>query len=298
MKKISKHIKRLPLLLVPILIGLQGCYEDESITLGDLPTQTAPVTNLDKFLFAEFQQKHNCMVRYKFVDRYVDDSKRVTPPDKDIVGPYMTFVRDYWAGPFYQTDAGSNELIHKHYPAEIVLIGSPMYNQDGTVTLGTADAGVRITLTEVNNFNLNNTSWIRRQLHVMQHEFTHIIHQNYDLPNGYQKISEGDYSGPAWTIKTDEEMLKLGFVTPYASNNPNEDFAELVAHILTMGADGFNAKYIDITGETDPDIIKGKLTIKEKYESAVKYYREKLNIDLENLQANAWAKITGTSQSN
>ncbi|MCG8476525.1 MAG: putative zinc-binding metallopeptidase [Cytophagales bacterium] len=295
---------KLSAVLVMLMLMLLGCKSDESVSFDPLPKQNDSNDPLDKYLYAEFQQTFNCMVRYRFVNRYVDDSKRVTPPDRSLVQPYMDFLKDHWVHPYLESGSGSETLIRKLFPAEIVLIGSPMYNLDGTVTLGTADAGVRITLTEVNDFDLENLNWKISQLHVMQHEFSHIIHQKYDLPDNYQKISEGDYTGSGWTIKDYSEMLRLGFVTPYASSDPNEDFAELVSNLLTLPESFFYERFLDINrnelgvlwaetddGNADPEVVRGKLRIQEKYEAVQKYFKEVLDIDFEMLRTNTLARL-------
>ncbi|BDD10512.1 hypothetical protein FUAX_29440 [Fulvitalea axinellae] len=282
-------------------LTLWSCEKEDSLTLDPLSEQEKPATELDQYLHDNFQKPHNCIVRYKFVNRYVDDTKRVTPADRDMVKPYMDFVKDYWISP-YTEEVNSENLIKKLFPSELVLIGSSIFNADGSRTLGTADAGVRITLTNVNDMNLASTNWIAGQLHTMQHEFTHIVHQRYDLPDGYQKLSEGDYTGASWIIQDHEETLPLGFVTPYASNNPNEDFAELVSHILTMDAQTFSDRYLDITKDENGQapaegssvslaVIEGKLLIKQKYDMTFKYFQEELNIDLGTLRDRALGKI-------
>ena len=48
------------------------------------------------------------------------------------------------------------------YPAEIVLLGGLIFNDDGTVTLGTADAGAQITFTNVNAVDPNDEAWVER----------------------------------------------------------------------------------------------------------------------------------------
>ena len=49
-------------------------------------------------------------------------------------------------------------------PAEIVFLGGLIYNGDGTVTLGTADAGAQITFTNVNDIDPEDESWRALQL--------------------------------------------------------------------------------------------------------------------------------------
>src|SRR5690606_30477909 len=171
-------------------------------------------------------------VRYRFVDRYVDRTKRVTPPKLDVVQPMLEFLTDFWIKPFTDV-ANGNRFFKGHVPAEIILVGSPMFNNDGTVTLGTADAGARITLTEVNFIDVDDQDWVFRQLGTIYHEFAHIVHQRYNLPSGFQDVSpEGYTSAGSWYNLTEEQALQRGYVSPYATSSYNEDFAEIVAFLL------------------------------------------------------------------
>ena len=106
-----------------------------------------------------------------------------------------------------------------------------MYNDDGTVTLGTADAGARITLTDVNSIDLDDQEWLYLQLNVIYHEFAHIVHQRYNLPTNWQHISpEGYTSVGSWYTLSDEEALQRGFVTNYATSRIiMRTYAEMVA---------------------------------------------------------------------
>ncbi len=94
------------------------------------------------------------------------------------------------------------------------MIGSPIYNNDGTITLGTADAGARITLTVVNDIDENDHEWVFQQLHTIYHEFAHIVHQNFNLPPNWEQISPQGYtSAGSWYNLSNEEALERGFVS-------------------------------------------------------------------------------------
>jgi substrate import-associated zinc metallohydrolase lipoprotein len=190
---------------------------------------------LDQYIQTNFIDEYGVAVRYKFVDRYVDQTKRVTPPKREVVQPMLDFLTEFWIEPFVQVDNG-DEFFRSHVPAEVIFIGSAIYNDDGTITLGTADAGARITLTEVNLVDIENRPWVFRQLGTIYHEFAHIVHQRYNLPPNWQEISPDGYtSSGSWYNLTDAEALQRGFVSPYATSSFNEDFAELVAFLCRRG---------------------------------------------------------------
>ena len=209
-------------ILAVVFIALSSlatsCYKDESLE-SPVKTQTPSEDPIDIFIQTNFIDQYGIAVRYKFVDRYVDPNKRVAPPLREVVEPTLDFLTEFWIEPYVSVQNG-RRFFENHVPAEIVLIGSLMYNDDGTVTLGTADAGARITLTDVNSIDLDNDEWLYLQLNVIYHEFAHIVHQRYNLPPNWQQISpEGYTSVGSWYTLSDEEALQRGFVTPYATSN-------------------------------------------------------------------------------
>ena len=169
------------LLLLGAFAFATGCYPDEEV---EAPVKIVEESDdpLDQYIQENFVEEFGVAVRYEFIDRYVDQNKRVTPPKLTVVQPMLDFLTEFWIEPFTQVAHG-NQFFRRHVPAEVILIGSTMYNADGTVTLGTADAGARITLTEVNDIDIENTAWVFRQLGTIYHEFAHIVHQRYHDPS-------------------------------------------------------------------------------------------------------------------
>jgi substrate import-associated zinc metallohydrolase lipoprotein len=267
------------------MIGLMAgsCYKEDDI---NVPQKDYVVSDdpIDIFIYENFLKKYGVAVRYKYEDRLVDQTKRVTPPARAVVEPMLNFVTDLWIDPFLQVPNGK-KFFEQHVPAEIVLIGSQMFNNDGTVTLGTADAGARITLTEVDFIDTNNMAWVLQQIHTMYHEFAHIVHQRYNLPPSWNNISPAGYtSSGSWYTFTDAEALVRGFVSPYATSSYNEDFAETVAFLL-FDKD-FYTKYIDdendSKAECGPCVERnaGRAMLRKKYTAIIEHYKQYVGVDL------------------
>lgn len=261
---------------------LAGCYKEDDL---NVPVKQTPPSDdeLDELIQQQFIEEYGVAVRYKFVDRYVDQTKRVTPPRRDLVEPMLDFLTDFWIDPFVQVENGE-EFFRNHVPAEIVFVGSSIYNEDGTITLGTADAGARITLTEVNLIDIENQDWVFRQLGTIYHEFAHIVHQRYNLPPNWQQISPDGYtSSGSWYNLTDEEALQRGFVSPYGTSSYNEDFAELVAHLLFV-PDFYETYINDETTNCDaPDCIernRGRAKLRSKLAAVLTHYETYTGVDL------------------
>ncbi len=270
-------------ILLPALILLTatGCYESTTL---DVPVKEQPQSDdeIDQYIQANFVEQYGIAVRYKYVDRYVDQTKRVTPPSREVVLPMLDFINDFWIDPYIAVPNGS-QFFRGHVPAEVVMIGSLIYNEDGTVTLGTADAGARITLTDVNSIDPADREWLFLQLRVIYHEFAHIVHQRYNLPPNFQEISpEGYTSAGSWYTLTDEEALQRGFVSPYATSSFNEDFAEVVSSI--MYDPDFYTKFIDDEASCTTSAClarnEGRAKLRRKYTSVVNHYLEVTGVDL------------------
>lgn len=269
-----------------------GCYPDEEVTA---PVKTQPLSTdpLDVYIRQNFAETYGVAVRYKYVDRYVDANKRVTPPRLDKVQPMLDFLTELWIEPFTDV-ANGNRFFKSHVPAEIVLIGSTMYNADGTVTLGTADAGARITLTEVNFVDPENQAWVFRQLGTIYHEFAHIMHQRYNLPSAWQQISPQGYTSlGSWYNLTDEEALRRGFVSPYGTSTFNEDFAEVVAFLL-FRPDFFTRFLEDELPCNDVNCAErneGRARLRRKYNAVLEHYKQNTGVDLLQVREIIQAKL-------
>ncbi len=236
---------------------------------------------LDVYIRDNFLDTYGVAVRYRYVDRYVNPVNRVTPPRKNLVQPALSFLNKFWIEPFLQVPNGE-AYFKSTVPAEIVLIGSFIFNTDGTVVLGTADAGARITLTDINSIDEEDLDWVFRQLGTIYHEYAHIMHQRFNLPPNFQQISPQGYtSAGSWFTLTDDEALRRGFVSPYGTSSFNEDFAETVAFLLYDP--DFYSKYIDDEACTDQACQErndGRAMIRAKYNAILSHYQQNTGVDL------------------
>jgi substrate import-associated zinc metallohydrolase lipoprotein len=282
MIKIMNAKNKIRALIILGSVWLAGCYTEDNL---DTPKTVVALSDdeIDQYIQEHWVDEYGVAVRFKYVDRYVDPTKRVTPTRRDLVLPMLDFLTEFWIEPFEGVENGE-AFLREHIPAEIVFIGSAIYNGDGTITLGTADAGARITLTEVNILDLENQDWIFRQLGTIYHEWAHIVHQRYNLPPNWQDITPNGYtSSGSWYNLTDEEALQRGFVSPYGTSSFNEDFAELVAHLLYRP--DFYERYI--TPETNcADAAcqarnDGRAKLQIKLNAILTHYKTYTGVDLE-----------------
>lgn len=264
------------------LISFSACVEEETVIYS--PSEEIESKDpIDLYFKDSFLTPYNCAVRWKWVDRYVSIDFYVTPIDREFVQPVGEMIKRFWIEPFLELSKSGETFIKTHFPPEIVFIGSPLFNKDGTVTQGYADAGVRITLTELNYYNLSDKDWLRNQLSTMHHEFTHIVHQKHGLPSGFELITGGAYTGNSWVNLDEQQAIKRGMVTPYGTSSEFEDFAEIVAEYLLTSEDVFNHTFFE---QRDPDdgLNEGRGLIRKKMDLIDDYYQSNFQVDLARLK--------------
>ncbi|GGX14713.1 substrate import-associated zinc metallohydrolase lipoprotein [Aquimarina muelleri] len=288
--KTQNIIKQLLFLSLGLII-LLGCDREETLQPTPIFENGEPESTdeLDQFLKIEFRDIYGCVIHYKFVDKFIDPTKSAVPPRVEVVRPIAELIKEAWIKPYNKASNQGDEFLKTYFPAEIVILGSPIFNNDNTITLGVADSGVRVTLTQANNYAPGNTGWILQTFRTLHHEFAHIVDQNFKFDiEAFFKISEDSYTSPgSWTQEDEESAIIRGMVTPYATSAPSEDFAEIMARIITTDPAVFESTYItpaDCSVAGAPancgEINKGKAKIKQKYDVVVKYMKEQVGIDL------------------
>ena len=278
-------------ILIIALLG--GCYPDESLNVPVKQTDVKIETDLDKFIEENFRKEYGMAVRYRFVDRYIQPTQRVAPPRLSVVMPMLDFIQKFWIDPFLEIPNGE-AYFRAYVPSEVVLLGGFIFNSNGTVTLGTADAGAQITFTNVNALDLADKEWEALQLQTVYHEFAHIVHQRNKLPDSFETISSTGYtSAGSWFTLSDEEALIRGFVSPYGTSSPNEDFAETVAFYM------YNSDFVTNILTDEPNCTTaaceernaGRELVRLKLTAIKEHYAKVVGIDLDQVRAAIQAKL-------
>ncbi len=258
------------------VFGFSTCHKKDELGRIVEPIDVEKsIDPLDIWLDNQFLKAYNIDVDYKWNAFEVPLDKNLTPPIDSVVQPTMESIKKIWIDT-YQKVAG-DAFIKTYCMKQFVLVGSLNFNRDGTITLGTAEGGRKVVIYDVNRFDRKNADFLKNMIHTIQHEFGHILHQNKLYPNEYKQISK-DYTSN-WYNRTDQEALDLGFITPYASNNVDEDFVEMIATMLVEGKGAFDK----IVESSETEIGKEKLRRKEL--TIIKYYRDTYKIDFRALQA-------------
>lgn len=262
-----------------LLIGVMAsCKEDalndESIFVGSVEQQN----DFDRWLVKNYLNPYNLDFKYRMDKIESDASYNLVPVDFKIAVRLAKIVKHVWFEAY--DEAAGIDFTRKYAPKMIHLIGSGQWNPAaGTLTLGYAEGGLKVTLTCSNWLNpadipLMNEYYFK----TMHHEFAHILHQNIDYPTEYADLSQGHYSPSGWANrKKMEDYAPFGFVTAYGSSQPGEDIAEVTACYLTWT----KAQWTELeagAGEAGWAIIQKKIEIVKKY------MKESFKTDMEQLR--------------
>ena len=230
--------------------------------------------DVDKWIYENLTKPYNIEVKYKWDRSELNMVKTLVPPKENLVVPVMSAMKKVWIEPyeFIKGPSFVKEIGQKQF----VLVGSVEYNSNGTIVLGQAEGGRKITLFEINNFKLTDKALVRRMLKTMHHEFAHILHQKKMFTPLYAQVTPSGYDA-TWFNYDDEEVLELGFISAYSRNSVEDDFVEMIAIMLIEGKDGFNA-LVNSAGV-------GKAALQQKELLVRQYMLETWGIDMDVLQA-------------
>ena len=280
-----------------ILLVLLGCSNSEEIIEPKpiFETEAQSQTEIDLFLKKEFTDPFGSVLIYKFRDNLIRPNQTATPVLLENVKPIAELIKKAWIAPYNKASNIGTEFLKRNFPAEIVIIGSPILNGDGTRLLGVADSGVRVTLVEANAFSLDegadNSAWITQTFRTLHHEFAHIIDQNFNFDfEQYIQISSNDYSSPGtWTTISNNDAIRRGMVTPYGTSAVGEDFAEMVSFLITTPEDVFRDRFITLEdcsmvapGEIGACNLRneGRQRIQQKVEIITEYLKNDVGVDI------------------
>lgn len=266
-----KIVKIYKIALMAGVLLLASCAHEVQPKESQFDFSALSKTDLDKWIGTNFLDPYNINVYYEWNQNLVDNTKYLFPPQVDKVQPAMEVVKKIWVDSY--TKIGGVNFVKKIAPREFVLVGGVNLNTNGTVTLGLAEAGQRVTLFEVDKLNKKNRANVTQFIHTIQHEYVHILNQTKPFDEqAWSKLTPIGYTS-TWYTEALSTSRSLGFITSYARLNIYEDFAETAATILTSSKAEYDAILASVTDAT------AKANIKAKEALVVKYYKDSFNID-------------------
>lgn len=271
-----KHLFFLGLFLAGIIVS---CREEKlnstSIFDDSLETEKNP---LDTWIEKNYLYPYNVDFKYRMEDIESQLNNNLVPIKYDLAVEMARIVKHVWFEAY--DEAGGVEFTRLYAPKVIHLIGSKQWNPNGTVTLGYAEGGLKVTLVGGNWLNPNDIDGMNDlYFRTMHHEFSHILHQQKNYPIEYNTLSEGHYSPSGWNNRHNiADYAPFGFVTAYGSSEPREDIAEVTAAYLTWPAKEWTNLERG-AGEKGWSIIQQKVNIVKNY------MKDNYNIDMAKLRA-------------
>lgn len=261
-----------------------ACSEDDLSSESVITEAQRKENEFDRWIKENYVMPYNIDFKYRMEDIESDRNYNLIPADYTKSVQLAKLV-EFLCLNVYDEVTGGKQFIRDYFPKMIHLVGSPAYKNNGTMVLGTAEGGLKITLYNVNNINVLNVADLNYYyFKTIHHEFAHILHQTRPYPTAYKEISGSEYVKDSWSsawggsdAAAESAALKAGFITPYASSGVDEDFVELIAVYVT-NTEAYWQSRIKIAGTTGAPIINSK------FEIVYNYLLDTWNIDLDILR--------------
>ncbi|MDR3246686.1 MAG: putative zinc-binding metallopeptidase [Prevotellaceae bacterium] len=272
-----------------VTISFTACSEelDENSVFED------PVENLNGFdvwIKNNLTVPYNIQLFYRMEDVESNLNYNLVPASYDKSVKLAVLIKHLCLDA-YDEVAGRN-LIPGYFPKVLSFIGSPGVNPNGTILLGMAEAGLKITLYYVNAVDLDDLAllyeWYFKTIH---HEFGHILHQTKSYPTEFVDISGDSYLGGSWNSSDNNNYLTKGFISQYSANEANDDFVELLAHYILYNEAWWNTR-LSAAGSAGAARIRAKLEIVKTYMIS------NWDIDIDDLRRVIQRRVSEISQLN
>lgn len=221
-------------------LGFVSCSNDDDFDSSIFDTVNHPLDKtaftfpLDTFVKVNFLEPYNLRFIYRMEDIGSDMQKNLVPAAYDKSCELAVLSKYLWYDVYKENSPET--FLQENSPRIIHVVGSKNYNPtQGTEILGVAEGGLKITLYNVNNLNVNDMDMMNEYFFkTMHHEFGHILDQTHLRPTSFNTISSGHYNATTWQETPDSVSIGNGFVSSYASSSASEDWVETLANYITM----------------------------------------------------------------
>jgi substrate import-associated zinc metallohydrolase lipoprotein len=246
------------------IILFSSCESDDPDSSNSIFNEKVERNSFDDWLEVNYRQPYNIRVAYRIEDVETDFTFNVIPADTKKSKQMAILLKHLWLEAYTETAADGIHFIRETAPKLFHFIGSAEHDPvEGTIRLGVAEGGKKITITEVNKlepYNIINQNYFN----TVHHEFGHILHQTKNYPTEFLSISSADYAPTTWFNRSESQAAQLGFVSNYASKLPDEDFVETLARYVTRDAAAWEAT-LTLAGTEGSAKILNKLEIVRTY---------------------------------
>jgi substrate import-associated zinc metallohydrolase lipoprotein len=256
---------------------IHSCKEEEELGESIFDTTEQKRNEFDKWILNNYVYPYNIDFKYRMEDIESSFQYDLVPADMNQSIKLAKIVKYLWLEAY--DEAAGIDFTRTYAPKMIHLIGSAAYEDDGTMLLGTAEGGMKVTFYYVNSLQVDPDFLNYYYFKTIHHEFAHILNQQKKYDPEFDRISEGYYMQGDWYLRSynPREAYTLGFVSPYAGSEPREDFAEVVSVYVTSTPNAWNV----ILAEAE---YVGAAIINQKLEIVKNYMRNSWGIDLAELR--------------
>jgi substrate import-associated zinc metallohydrolase lipoprotein len=271
-----KYIKYLSVMLAAFL--LVSCGEEKLDPNSQILDSNVEMNEFDERLLDNYVTPYNIEFIYRM--EYIEsDMNYYLVPAQYEKSVQIAKLMIHLCLQAYDEVTGDKEFIRTYFPKMIHIIGSAAYRNNGTMVLGTAEGGLKITLYMINSLQLDPDYLNQYYFHTMHHEFAHILHQTKPYSSDFEMISGTDYVKDTWNdaFKSDADAQQHGFITPYAASEANEDFVELLSTYIT-NTPKFWSDMLKTAGKD------GSAIIEQKFDIVYNYMKNTWGIDLNDLR--------------
>lgn len=282
--------------IVLAALAASSCQRDVIEPESVIKDSTVEMNDFDRWLEVNFLKPYNIEFKYRYALNESDMGFYTVPADVNSSVIYAHLVK-YLCIDTYDEIAGVT-FTRSYFPKMFFLIGTWEYRNNGSIVLGTAEAGKKIMLAGVNELPLVfqyyegaelddylNTYYIK----TIHHEFTHILNQTKEFSDSFKQITSATYVADA-CFDTDQYWRGRGYITAYAQSEPREDFAELLSEYVTHNAAWWDEQISAASKETaevrktDPSAQDGATLIESKIDIVRNYMQDAWNIDIDVLR--------------
>ena len=291
----KKYIYSIAIVLAALCASscLNDKIEDESV----IKDSTVEQNDFDKWLEANFLKPYNIEFKYRYALNESDMGFYTVPADVESSIIYAHLVKYLCIDPY--DEVAGVAFTRSYFPKMFFLIGTWEYRNNGSIVLGTAEAGKKIMLAGVNElpdvfsyFEGAELDDYLNQYYIktIHHEFTHILNQTKAFSDAFKLITPATYVADA-CFDTDDYWRGRGYISAYAQSEPREDFAELLSEYVTHNAAWWDKQMQDAHTETtnvresDPSAEFGDVLIQSKIDIVRDYMQTSWGIDIDELRA-------------
>ncbi|WP_422089916.1 zinc-binding metallopeptidase [Tenacibaculum ovolyticum] len=279
-------MRNIKYLFLALAIAFSSCEETDVPNPNEsaINTDFGAQNQFDKFLKREFVVPYNIEVLYKLPDVQTNYDYKLVPAEYQKSIKLANLIK-YLCLDAYDAIAPSS-FLKETFPKQLVFVGSPGYNSNGTILLGTAEGGLKVSLYNINSLDVSNVAQLNDfYFNTIHHEFAHVLHQNIPFSTDFEQLTysaDEEYVGGSWSTVdgygTEQAALEAGFITRYASKSESEDFVELISHYILATETDWNAT-VTTAGTKGGGIINSKMAIVKSY------LRDNWEIDIDVLRA-------------